>query len=124
MRENIALPWQDDSEFRELPRFGRHINSAPVLLYDDVVRHRETKAGSFTGWFGREEGIEHLFLHFDRDAGSIVANANFDGIPEVSGSRSEGRLETSFAVLRLAFGRTAAATAFCSSATVTLLLHR
>src|SRR5947207_9466971 len=54
----IALPWQNDDKFRELPRFSHNINSAAVLLHDDVVRHRETKAGSFTGWLGREERVD------------------------------------------------------------------
>ena len=73
-----------------------------MLFHDDVVRHRETKAGSFTGWLGREERVEHLFLHFDRDTGAVVANANFDGGSEVLGGGPEGRLKTRFLLLGLA----------------------
>jgi hypothetical protein len=29
-----------------------------VLLDDDIVRHRETKAASFTGWLDREEPFD------------------------------------------------------------------
>jgi len=37
------------------------VNSTTVLFHDNVVRHRETKAGSFTGWLGREKRVEYLF---------------------------------------------------------------
>ena len=76
-----------------------------MLLHDDVVRHRETKAGSFTGWLGREERVEHLFLHLGRDAGAVVANANFDGGSEVLRGGPEGWLKTRFFILGLAPGR-------------------
>ena len=89
----------------KIPGFGLDINFAAVLLHDDVVRHRETKAGSFTGWLGREERVEHLFLHFGRDAGAVVANANFDGGSEVLRGGPQGWLKTRFFVLGLAFGR-------------------
>src|SRR4249919_2424942 len=36
-------------------RLGVDVNSAAVLLHDDVVRHRETEASSFTGWLRCEE---------------------------------------------------------------------
>jgi hypothetical protein len=38
----IALPRQDNGEFSEHPRLGRHVDYATVLLHDDVVRHRKT----------------------------------------------------------------------------------
>ena len=76
-----------------------------MLLHDDVVRHRETKAGSFTGWLGREERVDHLLLHFGRDAGAVVANANFDGGSEVLRGGPERRLKTKFFILGLALRR-------------------
>ena len=76
-----------------------------MLLHDDVVRHRETKAGSFTGWLRREERVEYLFLNFGRDAGAVVADANFDGGSEVLRRGPQGWLKAMFLLLRLAFGR-------------------
>src|SRR5258705_9879258 len=76
-----------------------------MLLHDDVVRHRETKAGSFTGWLGREERVEYLFLHFGRDAGAVVAKPNFHGLSEVLRGGPEGWLKTRLFILRLALGR-------------------
>ena len=99
------IPRQDDSEFCELPRFGRDVNSAAVLLHNYVVRHRKTKAGSFTGWLGGEERVEHLLLHFCRNAGAVVANTNFDAGSEILRGGPQGWLKTRFFVLGLAPGR-------------------
>src|SRR5438477_11806308 len=101
----IALPWQNDVKFRELPRFSHNINSAAVLLHDDVVRHRETKAGSFTGWLGREERVEHLFLHSGRDSGAVVTDANFNSASKVVRRGPEGWFKTRLLTLQLAPGR-------------------
>ena len=35
-----------------------------MLLHDDVVTDRQAEPGAFSGRFGCEEWIEHLFLHF------------------------------------------------------------
>ena len=80
-------------------------SATAVLFHDDVVRHRETKSSPFTGWFGREEWVEHLFLHLERDAGTVVANTNFDGGSEVLRGGPEGWLKTGFLILSLAPGR-------------------
>ena len=45
-----------------------------MLLDDDVVTDREAKAGALSGWFGREEGIEHLLLYIGRNAGAVITN--------------------------------------------------
>jgi hypothetical protein len=37
-----------------------------------------SRALSLPGQFGGKEGIEHLFLHFRRDASAVVANPDFD----------------------------------------------
>jgi len=76
-----------------------------VLFHDDVVRHRQTEAGPFTGWLGGEERVEYLFLHLRGDAATVVANANFDGGSEVLGSGPEGWFKTKFLPLGLASGR-------------------
>src|SRR5262245_63788027 len=46
---------------------------------------------SFSGRLGREEWIEHLFLHVRRHAGAIVPDRYFDTVPEVPGGGSKGR---------------------------------
>ena len=59
-----------------------------MLLDDDVMRYREAEARPFSAWFGGEEGIEHLFLHFRRDAGAVVANPDFDRFAQIPGGRT------------------------------------
>ena len=61
------------------PELGLDIDPAAMLLDDDVVGHREAEPGSFSGRLGGEEGIEHLLPDLGRDAGAVVANADFDG---------------------------------------------
>jgi hypothetical protein len=54
-----------------------------MLFDDDVVADGQAKSGALSGWFGREEGIEHLLLHVGRNAGAIVANRNLYAVAEV-----------------------------------------
>src|SRR6185369_10442539 len=61
-----------------------------MLLDDDVVTDGKPKPGSFAGWLGREEWIEHFFLHVRRNAGAIVADRDFDAIAEVFGGGCQG----------------------------------
>src|SRR5713101_5201227 len=65
-----------------------------MLLDDNVVTEGEAKAGPFTGRFGREEWIEHLVLHFGRNAAAVVANPDLDAVTEVPGRGSKGGLIT------------------------------
>jgi hypothetical protein len=65
-----------------------------VLFHDDVVTHRKAKPGSFTRRLGGKERIEHLFPHLGRDSGSVVANADFYRIAEVSGGCADHGLKT------------------------------
>jgi|SRR3954452_16241737 hypothetical protein len=76
-----------------------------MLLHDNVVGHRETKASAFASWLGREERVENRFPQFDRDAGAVVANANFDVVSEVLRGGPQSWLKPRFFVLGLAFGR-------------------
>jgi hypothetical protein len=48
-----------------------------VLLYDDVVADGETEPGALPRRFGSEEGLEYLFLHIHRYAGTIVVDRDF-----------------------------------------------
>ena len=63
-----------------------------MLLDDDVVTDGQAKPGSFSGRFGCEERIEHLFLHFGRNARAVVANPDFHTVAEVLGRGSKGWL--------------------------------
>ena len=54
-----------------------------MLLDDDVVSDGEAKASTLSGGFGREEGIEHLFLYVRRNAGAVVANPDLYAVAEV-----------------------------------------
>ena len=63
-----------------------------MLLDDDVVTDGKAKARAFSGRLGREERIEHLFLHIGRNAGAVVADADFHAVAEVLGRGSQGGL--------------------------------
>ena len=76
-----------------------------MLLDDDVVTDGQTKPRAFSGRFGREERIEHLFLHLGRNAGAVVANPDFDAVAKVLGGGSEGWLVIAAIRLRFALGR-------------------
>ena len=74
-----------------------------MLFHDDVVAHRKPQSGAFAGRLGREERVEHLFLHVHRDAGAIVANSDFDMFAAILGAGNDGRFKSG-AALGLAFG--------------------
>src|SRR3954463_7347276 len=69
------------------------------------MRHRQPEAGSFTGRLGRKERIEDFFPHLDRDAGTVVADADFHNASEVLRGGPEGWFKTGLVVLDLALGR-------------------
>ena len=76
-----------------------------MLLDDDVVTDGKAKPGSFSGGLGREERIEHLFLHLGRNAGAVVADPDFHAVTEVLGRGSKGRLVVAAIGFRFALGR-------------------
>ena len=63
-----------------------------MLLNDDIVADRKTKTGTLSSWFGRKEGIEHLLLHFGRNAGAVVADPDFHLIAKAAGRGRKGWL--------------------------------
>ena len=63
-----------------------------MLLDDDVVTDGKAKPRALADGLGREERIEHLFLHLGRNAGAVVANPDFDAVAEVLGRGSKSRL--------------------------------
>ena len=50
------------------------------------------RPGAFSGGLGREERIEHLFLHVRRDAGAVVTDPDFNTIAKIFGRGREGWL--------------------------------
>ena len=76
-----------------------------MLLDDDVMTDGEAESGAFSGWFGREEGIEHLVLHFGRNASAVVANPDLHALAKVFSRGRKGWLVTTVFRLAFAFGR-------------------
>jgi hypothetical protein len=76
-----------------------------MLLDDDVVADREAKTSAFSGRFGCEERLEHLFFHVRRNASPGIADSNFHTIAEVFGPGREGRLVVAVLCFRFALSR-------------------
>jgi hypothetical protein len=96
---------QDDDELGKHAGFSLDVDPAAVLLDNDVMRHGEAEPCPFSSRFSSEEGIEHLLSHLGRDAGTVVANTDFDGLTKVPGGSSEDGLEGLVACLDFAPGR-------------------
>ena len=54
-----------------------------MLLHDDVVGDGQAKASTLASGFCREEGVEHLFPDFGRNARAVVANPNLNFVAKV-----------------------------------------
>src|SRR5262249_24680085 len=76
-----------------------------MLLDDDVVADGEAKAGAFSGRFGGEERVEHLFFHVRRNTSAVIAHPDFHAIAKVFGRGRERRLVAVPIGLRPAPGR-------------------
>src|SRR6185437_2029360 len=94
---------QRNEKFGKDARLCIYVDLAAVLFHHNVVTHGQAKPGSLACRLGSEEGIEHLLLHGLGDARAIVANANFNPVPETFGAGAQGRLEIAAAGL-LALG--------------------
>ena len=46
------------------------VDAATVLLYDNVVAHRQAKPGTFPGRLGSEERVEYFLFDLFRDSGA------------------------------------------------------
>ena len=65
---------------------------------------REAESGPLSSRFGREEGVEHLFLHIGRNAGAVVANTDLYPVTEVSSRSCDGGLIAAATdIVRVAF---------------------
>ena len=76
-----------------------------MLLHDYVVSNREAKPGALSGWFGREEGIEHLISDLDRNAGAVIANRDRHAVAKVPRRSRNSRLIAIALILLFALGR-------------------
>ena len=65
---------KNNPDFRELTWLRIDLDRPRMLLDNDVVGDRQAKAGTFARGFCCEEGVEHLFPYFGRNAEAIVAN--------------------------------------------------
>src|SRR5258706_16023263 len=87
-------PRKRNNEFGKYAWLGIDVDLAAVLFHHDVVAHRKAEAGSLAGGFGREKGIEHLLLYFQRDPGAVVADPDFHLGTEAFCGRAQRRLKT------------------------------
>ena len=80
------------------------LDRAAMLFHDDVVAHRQSKSGAFAGRLGGEEGIEHLLLHLWRDAGAVVADADFDMVIAPARRRGDQSARIRSSIVGLSLG--------------------
>ena len=88
-----------------LARLQLDLYRSRMLLHDDVVSDGQAKAGTLSGWLGREEGIEHLFPHFKGNAAAVVANRDLDAVAKVLRRSRKSRLKAFTRVLPFTFTR-------------------
>jgi len=78
------------------------LDHAAMLQGDDVVADRQAEPGALASRLGREKRLEQLVADFRRNAGAVVAHADFNRVAETVGRYFEGRLEIRIAALPLA----------------------
>src|SRR3974390_363824 len=76
---------KDDFDLGELAQPGINLDRTGVLLDDDVMADGEAKPGTFPGWFGCEEWIEHFFPYVGRNARAVVAYPDLHAVTEIPG---------------------------------------
>jgi hypothetical protein len=69
------------------------------------VADGQAKASALSGWFGREEGIEHLVFYLGRNAGAVVANPDLYAVAKVLRRSRKSRLIAIALILLLALDR-------------------
>src|SRR5262245_5359759 len=91
-REQRSCARQSHPDFGELARLSVHLDGAAMLLHNDVVTNGEPKSSSFSGRFGCEERVEHLFFYFRWDTGAVIPNPDFHTIAKAAGRGRKGWL--------------------------------
>src|SRR5262245_43560646 len=74
---------KNNPDFGELAGLRIDLYRPRMLLDDDVVSDGQAKASALASGFCREEGIEHLFPDFGRNAWAVVANPNLNFVAKV-----------------------------------------
>src|SRR6516225_9008807 len=74
---------KNNADLGELARLGVDLNRPRMLLHDDVVSDGQAKASTLASRFCCEEGIEHLFPYFERNAKAVVANPDLNLFAEI-----------------------------------------
>ena len=78
----------------------------PCCLRDDVVGDRQAEPGALAGRLGGEERLEQLVPDVGRNAGAVVAHADFHRVAELASGDLQRRLEPgASAVPRALVGR-------------------
>jgi hypothetical protein len=95
---------QSNRELREIADPAVDLDTAAVLLGDDVVADRKPEAGPLAGRLGRKEGLEQLVFDLGWNAGAIVSDAEFNCVAGISRRYLQCRVELRVASLLLAFG--------------------
>src|SRR5207302_11363166 len=76
----IAANRKLNDEGRAFPGFSLEPNFPAMLLKNDGTRQRESLAGPFAYILGCKEWFKYFRAMFRIDAGSRIANSNFDAI--------------------------------------------
>src|SRR6516165_946989 len=96
---------ENNSDFGVLTSQRIDLYRSRMLFYDDVVGDRQAKASTLASRFCCEEGVEHLFPYFGRNAEAIVANPDLNLVAKVLCRRRKGRLIAIALVLLFALAR-------------------
>jgi len=75
-----------------------------VPLGDDVSADRQAEPGSFAGRLGGEERLKQFVPDLGRDAGAVVAHAEFDCLAEITRRHVERRAEIGVDTVALSLG--------------------
>jgi hypothetical protein len=90
----LVRPRQHDLELSEKSGLRLDIYAAAMLLYDDVVAHRQAKPGTFARRLGREKWVKYFVFDPVRDARPIIANTDLNLVSEVLRRSGKHWLET------------------------------
>src|SRR5262249_42178167 len=92
-RGSAVVARQGNYELSKHSGLSLYIDLTAMLFDNDVMGHREAEPCSFASRFGCEEGIEYSFSHLGRDAGTVVANPDFDCFAKIPCGSAENGLK-------------------------------
>src|SRR5262245_49382650 len=77
-----CLARKNNSDLGELAGLRIDLDRTRMLFHDNVVSDGQAKPGALSWRLRCEEGIEHLFPNFMRNAAAVVANSDIDFVAE------------------------------------------